>query len=466
MKKQMLFFFAFLFAYALQAQNVGIGTTTPDASAALDVSSTTQGTLITRMTTAQRRSITSPAPGLLVYDLDKKTIYMWNGHDWLPFLFAGDESEIPTVVVQEEGDKFTSGFGHSVAMDGNYAVVGSFTENVGGNSLQGSAYVFKRNGATWTQMAQLVASDGEGYEWFGNAVAISGNYIVVGAFGHDVGGNTSQGCAYVFFNKGGTWVQAAQLFANDGAENDRFGGDVAISGNYIVVGAKDDDVGTNTNQGSAYVFTGSGINWTQQDKLVANDGQANGAFGTSLSISGDYLVVGAPNEGSAYVYGRIGTNWAQLTKIHGGSTSYYSAFGYDVCLKGDFILVGEPNYGFDSNLEEEGQVVRYYKGAGWVNGAQYIYSFSSGVPQGHFGRSVALFGDYFLAGSLNANGYGTAHLYKKNEYGQYVHQRTIEDRNPLGDYFGESLAGSGQNIIIGAQNISSEPCEVHFLNLE
>ena len=79
--------FLSMFMGTLNAQqNVGIGTSTPNASAQLDVSSTNKGALIPRMTTTQRKAISAPAAGLLVFDMDKKTIYMHDGIKWHPFL--------------------------------------------------------------------------------------------------------------------------------------------------------------------------------------------------------------------------------------------------------------------------------------------------------------------------------------------------------------------------------------------
>src|SRR5206468_3053516 len=160
-------------------------------------------------------------------------------------------------------------------------------DDVGANADQGSAYVFVRNVTTWTQQAQLTASDGAVSDAFGWSVAISGDTAVVGAFVDDVGANVDQGSAYVFVRSGTTWTQQAQLTASDGAVSDAFGWSVAISGDTAVVAAFVDDVGANVDQGSAYVFVRSGTTWTQQAQLTALDGAANDDFGYSAAISGD-----------------------------------------------------------------------------------------------------------------------------------------------------------------------------------
>src|SRR5207247_2438966 len=170
-----------------------------------------------------------------------------------------------------------------------------------------------------TQQAQLTASDGAASDEFGWSVAISGDTVVVGAFLDDVVANGDQGSAYVFSRSGTTWTQQAKLTASDGAASDEFGCSVAISGDTVVVGAYLDNVGANTDQGSAYVFVRSGTIWTQQQKLTASDGAASDGFGYSLAISGDVVVVGAfgddvganADQGSAYVFVRNVTTWTQ-----------------------------------------------------------------------------------------------------------------------------------------------------------
>ena len=117
----------------------------------------------------------------------------------------------------------------------------------------GSAYVFTRSGTTWSQQAKLTANDPAFFDEFGFSVAISGNSIVVSAYGDDDGGN-SVGSAYVFTRSGTSWTQQARLTANDAAEDDNFGVSVAISDDTIVVGAHLDDDGGNSS-GSCLLYT-------------------------------------------------------------------------------------------------------------------------------------------------------------------------------------------------------------------
>jgi hypothetical protein len=231
--------------------------------------------------------------------------------------------------------------------------VGAFSDDIGANSQQGSAYVFERSVSGWTQFPKLTAIDGASGDLFGASVAFSGDYAIVGAYKDDIDGKTDQGSAHVFVRSVSGWIFQFKLTASDGSANDYFGWQLAISGDYAIVGAYLDDIGANNRQGSAYVFMRSGSSWTQQAKLTASDGAVNDYFGTGVAISGDYAIVGASQDGiganfgqgSAYVFRRIGTSWTQVRQVTDNSpANTYN--GRDVGLSnGSFIIGG---YGFES----------------------------------------------------------------------------------------------------------------------
>ena len=168
-------------------------------------------------------------------------------------------------------------FGESVAISGNYAIVGAAKNDDDGTN-SGSAYIF--DVTTGNQLHKLTASDGAETDYFGYSVAISGNYAIVAAKYKDDNGSNS-GSAYIFDVTTGN--QLHKLTASDGAESDYFGYSVAISGNYAIVGANGDDNDNGIDSGSAYIFdvtTG-----TQLHKLIASDGAASDYFGYSVAIS-------------------------------------------------------------------------------------------------------------------------------------------------------------------------------------
>jgi hypothetical protein len=184
--------------------------------------------------------------------------------------------------------------------------VGAYEDDDAGNN-SGSAYVFARSGGVWTQQQKLVPLDGAADDGFGVSVAISGDTAIVGAFEDDDAG-TESGSAYVFVRIGGLWTEQQKLVASDGLADDRFGISVAMSSDTAIVGADEWEFGGSTEPGSAYVFVRSGGLWTEQRKLVAADGAAGDCFGTRVAISGDTAIVGAyydddagSSSGSAYV---------------------------------------------------------------------------------------------------------------------------------------------------------------------
>jgi len=146
-------------------------------------------------------------------------------------------------------------FGHSVAIDGDTVIVGAWGEDTGANAA-GSAYVFTRSGTTWTQQAKIQASDPEAVDLFGYSVAIEADTVIVSAPVEDPAGLTSAGSAYIFTRDGTTWTQQIKILASDRASSDEFGTSVAISGDTVIVGAKYEDPDGTGDAGAAYIFVG------------------------------------------------------------------------------------------------------------------------------------------------------------------------------------------------------------------
>ena len=164
--------------------------------------------------------------------------------------------------------------------------------------------MFVRTGTTWAQQAELTAADGRAGDKFGIDVDISGETAVIGAFQDDIGASTDQGSAYVFVRSGATWTQQAQLTASDGAPFDGLGIGVAIAGDTAVVGAFQVDIGSHISQGAAYVFVRNGTTWTRQSKLFDSAGAGGDNFGFSVAISGSQVVAGAPSAATASTSGQ------------------------------------------------------------------------------------------------------------------------------------------------------------------
>ena len=294
-----------------------------------------------------------------------------------------------------EGDRF----GYSVAIVGDYAIVGAYFDDDAGNS-SGAAYIFTRSGTSWSQQAKIVASDAGVDDYFGISVAISGDYAVVGAGGDDDGG-TDSGAAYIFTRSGTSWSQQAKIVADDAAASDWFGYSVAIDGDYAVVGAYlDTDAGGAS--GSAYIFIRSGTSWSQQAKIVADDAAADDWFGSSVAISGDYAIAGSlydddggTDSGAAYIFVRSGTSWSQQAKIVADDALAGDRFGNSVAIAGDYALVGAQ---FDDNTGSfSGSAYIFIRsGTSWSHYTKLVADDAAGGDE--FGSSVAISGDYVIAG--------------------------------------------------------------------
>ena len=273
---------------------------------------------------------------------------------------------------------FGDQFGIAVAAFGDTVVVGANGGGIVPNIPQGSTYVFVKPGGGWsnmTQTAELTASDGAASHDFGYSVAVFGGTVVVGASHALV---TGTGSAYVFVKPGGGWAnmtQTAKLTASDGGEIDRFGESVAVIEDTVVVGAWLDTIGKNVEQGSVYVFVKPGSGWadmTQTAKLIASDGVTVDHLGAAVAVSGDTVVAGAPSyfgsnstQGFAYVFVKPGSGWADMTqtaKLTASDGASNDAFGISVGVSGDTVVVGAYHDNYVGSTGSEGSSYVYYIG--------------------------------------------------------------------------------------------------------
>jgi hypothetical protein len=185
--------------------------------------------------------------------------------------------------------------GFSVAISGNYAVAGAPYRDVNGYPTDvGAAYVFARSGTNWTLQDYLSNSSGYTDYNFGYTVGISGDYIIVGEPGGYSAPHAQAGAAFVFHRNGTNWAGSPlKLTAFDAEEAASFGISVSISGDYIIVGSFFKDAGLNSYQGAAYIYQGGGVAWNLMRKLDDPIGQYSGQFGNAVSVSGFNFIVGA-----------------------------------------------------------------------------------------------------------------------------------------------------------------------------
>ena len=356
-------------------------------------------------------------------------------------------------------------FGVSVGISNSTVVVGAHLSEVAGSVDRGAAYVFSRSGATWAQQAQLAASDGAANDQFGLSVAIDDTTILVGAHLDDVGANADQGSAYVYVRSGVTWSQQAKVTAFDGAAVDQFGRGVAISGNRIAIGAPMDDVGANLNQGSAYVFLRTGTAWAVERVINASDGAAQDRFGRAVAMEGDTLVAGAfqddvgsnSNQGSIYLFQRSATTWPLSRQYTVSDGAADDQFGITVAISGDTVVAGAPFDDAGAVVDQGSAWVFTRVGTNWTTPefVQRIALDGAGSPGDQFGRSVAIGINIALIGSA-ANGSASipdaVYAYSRSSTATpWIARGVIA--NPTGNRshrFGASVAISGTTAVIGA----------------
>jgi uncharacterized repeat protein (TIGR01451 family) len=236
-----------------------------------------------------------------------------------------------------------------VAIDGDTAVVGAPDATVGGNNSAGAVYVFVRAGTTWTEQQKIAPADGAALDLFGSAVSLSTDTAVVGAPGDDTAAGADAGSAYVFLRAGTTWTQQQKLAGSGAAASDAFGTSVSVSTNTALVGAPAADAGSG-DEGAAWVFQRSGATWTEQQRLTASDGAGGDGFGRAVSVSADTALVGAPgadapggaDAGATYVYFRAGTTWTEQPRLLAPDGAPADAFGSSVSGGGELAAVGAP----------------------------------------------------------------------------------------------------------------------------
>jgi len=246
----------------------------------------------------------------------------------------------------DDGDSF----GFSVAVSGDLIVGGAPGDDDVGSNYGGAAYVYRRNAHTglWEFEKKLLASDGGNVDWSGWDVDVSGDCIAVGAPRK----NSMRGAVYVYRHNGLTWTQEQKLIASDGAANDFFGENVSLNGQILVGSAKaDDDKGDAS--GSVYVFRYNTVTkvWTQEQKLLADDGASQDYFGSDVAVSGNFAVVGSVwdddggnNSGSAYTFAYKGPTlgWIQSEKLRAPISDAEDKFGSCVAAWTWMAMVGTP----------------------------------------------------------------------------------------------------------------------------
>lgn len=410
-------------------------------------------------------------------------------------------------------------YGKSVSISGNYAIVGAYHEGEDPNGLNsvgdaGAAYILYYNAGNWVQVKKITAPVRNVGDLFGNSVSISGDYAIVGAHQDDDDAqetNTlnNSGSAYIFRkDQGGAdnWGLVKKITASTREIGDVFGHSVSISGDYAIVGAylEDEDVDeTNTlnESGSAYIFKkdqGGADNWGQIKKITASTRGGGDQFGWSVSINGDYAIVGAQLEdedaleantlnesGSAYIFKKAQggeDNWGQIKKITASVRASGDAFSWSVSISGDYAIVGAP-YDKEDALEANtlnfpGSAYIFKKDQGGADNWGQVQKITASDRAGldYFGWSVSIEGDYAIVGAPfededasetnTLSQSGSAYIFKKDQGGTdhwgQIQKITASIRADF-DVFGISVAIDGADVIVGAYGEAQDASEANTL---
>jgi len=357
--------------------------------------------------------------------------------------------------IQASDKELNDFFGTAVAISGDTVIVGAWKEDTTAADA-GAAYIFTKTGTTWTQQQKIQASDAQAGDQFGISVSIDGETVVVGAYAEDTGG-ADAGSAYVFTRSGTTWTQQQKIQASDLQVSDYFGWSVSISGDTVVVAANLEDAG-GTDAGAAYIFTRSGTTWTEQAKIQASDAQATDYFGYSVAISGDTVIVGAWKEspgaaaaGSAYIFTRSGTTWTQQAKILASDLERNDSFGDSVAIDVDTVVVGA-RYEDTGDTSAGAAYIFTRSGTTWTE--QSKIQASDAEAQDQFGMTVGIYGDTVVVGAhqedTGAAAAGSAYIFTRSGT-TWTQQTKIQASDAqIASYFGNSVGIYGDTIVVGA----------------
>jgi hypothetical protein len=348
-------------------------------------------------------------------------------------------------------------FGSSVAVSGDYAIIGSYYDDDDAGFNSGSAYIFNRvpESGNWIQTAKLQASDADASNQFGYSVDMHGDYAIVGAYGN-AHPTTGMEAAYIFQKDAGgeDWIQRAKLVANDPFLGDNFGISVAIDLDYALVGATgDDDVISES--GSAYVFKrDEGLqSWSLKDKLTESNASQGANFGNSVELQGDYAILSSHRgtTESALIFKKDAgaETWTEQAILIPADWSAGDEFGVSVSISEDYAVVGS-RYEDTSPYSNSGAAYVFKRDSGqetWTEMAKLQASDGSGSA--FFGSAVAILNRQIIVGAYSA---GKAYLFDRGLGAETWTETVILPQSSIdaGQHFGESVDLSGSFLLCGA----------------
>lgn len=353
-------------------------------------------------------------------------------------------------------------FGYTTGFDGHAALVGATFEKIGANANAGAAYLYEPVDGAWTQTRRFMAPDRHENDFFGTAVAVDSDLIVIGAGNADTDEIADTGAAYVFERTEDVWTRTQKLTATLPVGGLNFGAAAAISGGQLFVSSPAEDHSEVVQPGVIYVFEKdlSGV-WQNVDKLTASDFAALDFLGVTLATDGDLLVAGAPfakraglqSAGAAYVYRRVGGVWHEEARLMPDVPQASSEFGVSVAVDNGVIIVGA---GYET-VDEQSQA-----------GAAYVFEKIDGAwqqtkklttpkpaPTDRYGAAVGITNGVALVGAyLNDNAAGdnagATFVYNHVDSDWAFQGLLVGADTGAGDLFGWSIAAHNGGALISS----------------
>lgn len=348
-----------------------------------------------------------------------------------------------------------TGFGNAIALKGGTLLVGAYDEPQG-IVRTGAAYFFKGSGATWALQSKVLPAGAVASDNFGASVALDGDVALIGRPGTRTGGLNFAGSLNVYRRSGDTWTFASQAVPQTPVANLGFGGPIALSGGRALLGLNRTTTDAGTFAGVANIYTVSEGNLVFETQLTAGVETPNKRFGYSVAIDGDTVAVGAADEttasgaesGRAYVFTRGPEGWDEQARLTASDSRANLHFGTAMALSGDTLMVAST-----------GNVYALVRDGGAWSHQEKLYPDSSA---GNFGSSIALEGDTAVIGAPGTgNSHGRAFVFTRSG-GLWDQQATLEENQRRAfAYFGTSVALEGSTILVGTPQTGLHPGVAH-----
>ncbi len=302
--------------------------------------------------------------GTIRYNPATEDIEGFNGTTWLslsqtaprPMSLGADKNPVTQSATIPQSFSGDGGFGNATAIDGNYLVVGAYRQN----GFTGAAYIYCKTPAGWVEKQTITAPDADALDSFGYTVSISGDILAIGStYDDDLG--TNSGSVYTYKLVDDQWVLHTKLTAFNGHENMRYGISVSLCNNDLIVGARY----SFGHKGAAYVYTLEDDSWSLQGYLKASEGDPGDDFGYSVSISGNHAIIGAPRltyegggYGKVYIFSRENNAWSEQAIFTPDDEYVYTPipqgytddYGASVAISGNYAIIGAPALDWDNQF--------------------------------------------------------------------------------------------------------------------